>query len=109
MTTLEELTKALNNDWEGYEELRKLALDVPKYGNDNDYVDSLAIEVSDFYYTETRKYKDIFGSKFNSAFMGISNYVPTGKIVGATPCGRKATKPLTEEFLHLLVLIQQVH
>ncbi len=59
MTTLEELTKALNNDWEGYEELRKLALDVPKYGNDNDYVDSLAIEVSDFYYTETRKYKDI--------------------------------------------------
>ncbi|HCU2737974.1 TPA: formate C-acetyltransferase/glycerol dehydratase family glycyl radical enzyme [Clostridioides difficile] len=96
VTTLEELTKALNNDWEGYEELRKLALDVPKYGNDNDYVDSLAIEVSDFYYTETRKYKDIFGSKFNSAFMGISNYVPTGKIVGATPCGRKATKPLTE-------------
>ena len=28
--------------------------------------------------------------------MGISNYVPTGKIVVALPCGRKAKEPLTE-------------
>lgn len=28
--------------------------------------------------------------------MGISNYVPTGKVIGALPCGRKARAPLTE-------------
>ncbi len=29
--------------------------------------------------------------------MGISNYIPTGKVVGALPCGRKAkAPPLTE-------------
>jgi len=28
--------------------------------------------------------------------MGISNYLPTGKVVGATPCGRKAKEPLSE-------------
>lgn len=28
--------------------------------------------------------------------MGISNYIPAGRIVGATPCGRKARQPLTE-------------
>lgn len=94
--TMEELNSALDADWEGYEELRKLALEVPKYGNDNEYVDSLAVEISNFYYREVRKYRDIFGSRFNSAFMGISNYVPTGKIVGALPCGRKAKAPLTE-------------
>jgi choline trimethylamine-lyase len=94
--SLSDLDNALENNWEGYEDLRKLAIDVPKYGNDDDYVDIIAVEISNFYYNEIRKYKDIFGSKFNSAFMGISNYVPTGKIIGATPCGRKATQPLTE-------------
>lgn len=96
ITTLEELNKAMNADWNGYEELRKKALSVPKYGNDNEYVDSIAVEISDFYYREVTKYKDIFGSKFNSAFMGISNYIPTGRVIGATPCGRKAGTPLSE-------------
>ncbi|WP_432403281.1 glycyl radical protein [Wukongibacter sp. M2B1] len=94
--TLEELNKALDSNWEGYEELRKLALNCPKYGNDIDYVDSFAVEATDFYNRETKKYKDFFGSPFNSAFMGISNYVPTGSVIGATPDGRLAKSPLTE-------------
>ena len=28
--------------------------------------------------------------------MGISNYVPMGKVIGALPCGRKSKVPLTE-------------
>ena len=28
--------------------------------------------------------------------MGISNYLPTGKVIAATPCGRKAKEPLSE-------------
>jgi formate C-acetyltransferase len=94
--TLGELSKALDADWEGYEELRKKALAAPKYGNDDDRADGLAREISDEYYRMTRKHRDIFGSPFNSAFMGISNYVPTGKVVGALPCGRKARAPLSE-------------
>lgn len=96
VTTFEELDKALSKDWQGYELLRKRVLSVPKYGNDDNYVDSIAVEVSNYYYKETRKYRDIFGSHFNSAFMGISNYIPAGKIVGATPCGRRSKMPLTE-------------
>jgi len=96
VTSLGELNRALDKNWEGYEELRTQAMGVPKYGNDDDYVDSLAREISDFYFKETRKHKDIFGSPFNTAFMGISNYVPTGKIVGALPCGRRAKEPLSE-------------
>lgn len=94
--SLEELNQALNQDWEGYESLRKKAQNVPKYGNDNDYVDKIAVRVSNHYYRTTRKHRDIFGSTFNSAFMGISNYIPTGRVIGATPCGRKSGQPLTE-------------
>ena len=93
---MEILIDALNANWEGYDELRNLALEVPKYGNDIDYVDDIAIEMANFYYKEGHGYKDIDGNPFNTAFMGISNYLPTGKVVGATPCGRKAKEPLSE-------------
>ncbi len=96
VATLAELDAAMNADWEGFEDLRTRALEVAKYGNDDDTVDSIARDLANFYYRQTRSYKDIFGSPFNSAFMGISNYIPTGRIVGATPCGRKAKKPITE-------------
>lgn len=94
--TLEDICKALEADWEGYEELRQAALACPKYGNDDDYVDLIAAEISDFFYREVRSYKDYFGAPFNSAFMGISNYIPAGSVIGATPDGRKAKTPLTE-------------
>lgn len=96
VTTLAELNDAMNSNWEGYEVLQKLAKSVPKYGNDDDYVDDIARKVANFYYEHTRANTDIYGSHFNSAFMGISNYIPTGRVVGATPDGRKAGQPITE-------------
>ncbi len=90
------LIDAIDANWEDCEELRQMALNVPKYGNDIDYVDDIAVKMSNHYYKEVHKYKDVNGSNFNTAFMGISNYLPTGKVVGATPCGRKAKEPLSE-------------
>ena len=90
------LSKALDANWQGYESLRNKALNCPKFGNDLEEVDNLALEISNFFLQEIRQYIDIYGSRFNSAFMGISNYIPAGKAVGATPCGRKSQDPLTE-------------
>ncbi|NMC30862.1 MAG: glycyl radical protein [Veillonellaceae bacterium] len=95
-STLAEICAALDADWVGYEELRQAALACPKYGNDIDTVDSIAVEISEFYHREIHAYKDYFGSPFNSAFMGISNYIPAGSVIGATPDGRKSGTPLTE-------------
>ena len=94
--TLADICMALDVDWVGYEELRQAALACPKYGNDIDYVDSIAVEITEFYHQQIRSYKDYFGSPFNSAFMGISNYIPAGSVIGATPDGRKSKTPLTE-------------
>lgn len=94
--TLADFAAALKADWAGFEEMRQAALSCPKYGNDDDYVDTLAAELSDFYHTAIQQYTDLFGAPFNSAFMGISNYIPAGSVVGATPEGRKAGTPLTE-------------
>lgn len=96
VTDMATMIKALDANWEGYEDLRQLAISVPKYGNDIDYVDDIAIKMANYYYKECHKYKDINGSSFITAFMGISNYLPAGKVLGATPCGRKAKEPISE-------------
>jgi formate C-acetyltransferase len=43
-----------------------------------------------------RRYKDTLGNPFHSAIMGLTYNIPTGSVVGALPCGRKATHPLAE-------------
>lgn len=90
------LTKALKANWEGYEDLRAKAQDCPKYGNDDDYADDIAIEIANHFYREIHQYKDVFGSPFLTAFMGISNYIPMGRVLGATPDGRKHGEPSSE-------------
>lgn len=94
--TMETMVKALQANWEGYEELQALAKECPKYGNDEDYVDVIAITVANHFYDEIHQYKDIFGSPFLTAFMGISNYIPMGRVLGATPDGRKNGEPSSE-------------
>lgn len=94
--TIGELEKAVNANWEGYDTLRSMARKVPKYGNDDNFVDEIAIRLANHYYREIHQYKDIFGSPFNTAFMGISNYIPMGRVLGATPCGRKAGESSSE-------------
>ena len=94
--TMETLVNALRANWEGYEDLRQQAKDCPKYGNDQDDVDDLAVEIANHFYREIHQYKDIFGSPFLTAFMGISNYIPMGRVLGATPDGRKHGEPSSE-------------
>ena len=94
--SMAELIAALRANWEGYDKLRELAQACPKYGNDDDYVDSIAQEVANHYYHEVHQYRDIFGNPFTTAFMGISNYIPMGRVLGATPDGRKNGAPSSE-------------
>lgn len=94
--TMDEILDAMDKNWEGYEALRKQAQNAPKYGNDDDYVDDIAQRISNHFYDETHKYVDIYGNPFTSAFMGISNFIPTGRVIGATACGRKAGEPISE-------------
>lgn len=94
--SLEEMLDACDKNWQGYEELRQMAESCPKYGNDDDYVDDIARRIENHFYKETVSFRDYYGHPFTSAFMGISNFIPTGRVLGATPSGRKAKDPISE-------------
>ena len=102
--TWEQLMGALASDWAGPEGLRirKMALQVPKFGNDEDYVDELVKDVFDSYLELLPSYRTVrsgLGPELSCYTMSTSNitsYVPNGMDVGATPDGRRAGTPLNE-------------
>jgi len=84
------------------EEIRKMCLSAPKFGNDDDYVDSIACEVAEFVISEVTKYKTIGNgrgpivSTLHNGTSTVSSNVYYGKFIGATPDGRKAGEPTSD-------------
>lgn len=94
--TFDELRAALADNFIGHEELHKIITShVAKYGNDNDEVDSLFVDISSFIVEECKKHTAPFsnGKIIPSVFCFI-RHETMGRETGATPDGRVAGFPL---------------
>ena len=102
--TGKELKEALDSNFEGIrgQEIRRLLLKAPKYGEDEDYPDLITKEAYDCFLNMLPKYKTYrYGRGPRGCIHGgctttLSSNVPFGKDVGATPDGRKAREPLAD-------------
>lgn len=94
--TMAQLTEALRANWEGYDELRRLCLAAPKYGNDDDYVDSIATDLYGFYAETVPMVRTVYGEKFIPVAISITSQWAGGTITGATPDGRYAGEVLAD-------------
>lgn len=98
------LWEALCSDFasEEGEAIRQKLLQVPKYGNDIDEVDELAVRGYDTYLDEIRKYKNTrfgrgpIGGHFFAGTSSVASNVPQGAGTCATPDGRHMGEPLAE-------------
>jgi pyruvate-formate lyase len=95
--TLAELQAALAANWEGHEELRLTAQHrVPKWGNNDDRVDGLAVEITGFLGKRINHEPNARGGVFQAALYAIIDTAKAyGKQTGALPDGRLAGEPLT--------------
>ena len=94
--TLKQLRNACNSDWtgEGEEVMRQYFLNLPKFGNDIDDVDDMAIQVSEQIRETMEAKRCIKGGHFRPSLFQFQGHTVAGPYLGATPDGRKKAEPL---------------
>ena len=98
--SLEAMADILRKNWEGEEQLHQYVLNrVPKYGNDDDYVDEIGTDLLTWYcdyFDEWNKKVDWI--TFVPGVGTFENYPRLGYVCGASADGRLAQAPLAPNY-----------
>ena len=93
--SLMDVVDGMRINFEGKETLRQMLLnEAPKYGNDDNYVDSMVAELSRHFCEELEKYTNPRGGGYHAHFLSFKAAVSGGAATGASADGRKAGEPV---------------
>ncbi|MBR3376463.1 MAG: glycyl radical protein [Mogibacterium sp.] len=95
--TMDELLKAMDDDFEGHEEILNMVTNkTPKYGNDDDYADDIMKEVFRLYRDDITGRPTMSGGQYHVDMLPTTCHIYFGEVIGATANGRHAHKPVSE-------------
>lgn len=95
--TMEQLLKALEDNFSGYEGVRQLLMNkTPHFGNDHDYADEIMVDIFNAYYSEVNERPNTKGGVYRINMLSTTCHVYFGSVIGATADGRRAWEPLSE-------------
>jgi len=94
--TLEEIAGACADDFAGHDFLRARALQVAKFGNDDERVDRWAERVTAMFDRLVSAHTNTRGGAWMPGFYSMTCHQGFGQKTGALPSGRRAGKPLAD-------------
>jgi len=89
--SMDELIRAIEANYEGYEPLRQQLINkAPKYGNNDPYADELARRVSRFWSSRVVQYTTPeTGRRYRAGYLSWNYWISYAPLTAATPDGRK--------------------
>lgn len=96
LLTMQEVLDALACDFAGREDVRAILANAPKYGNDDPYADAIGLEIDRLAQEFSARYAAKLGIRCDFRMVPFTSHVPFGRVVSATPNGRKAWTPLSD-------------
>jgi len=99
LVTLPELIKIMDHNWQGRENIRQVCLNAPKFGNDDDYADSIAREVHRQAEAAMETIKDRYGLSNRGDGSAVSATYGLAIDTPATPDGRMDGEPFADSTL----------
>ena len=96
--TVDRILEAMDHNFEGYEYERALLKAAPKYGNDDDYADSVFSELSVWLQERIEKERNPFGTALWAGRSGAMAHVTFGRRTGPLPSGRGRGEPIADGF-----------
>ncbi|MEW6616030.1 MAG: pyruvate formate lyase family protein [Thermodesulfobacteriota bacterium] len=97
--SMDELIKAMDNNWQGFEDIQQMMIQAPKYGNDCDYADEIAVEVHHRTSEVIAEFTDRFGNRCKGDGSGVSATYGLAHDTPATPDGRRDGDPFSDSTL----------
>jgi formate C-acetyltransferase len=95
--TMDELLAALNADFQGYERLQSLCQNSPKYGNDDDRADALAVQAIESFGRQMRDYPSPSSHAIHYGMIGsVQSHTRMGEKTAASANGRFAGETLSD-------------
>ena len=95
--TMGQLLALLDANFLGHERERQMLLNkTPRYGNDDDYADSVMVNLFNAYFDAIDGRPNTKNGKYCINLLPTTCHVYFGSVIGATPDGRKAWTPLSE-------------
>ena len=94
--TMEQVLTAMENNFEGYDDVRELLKSAPCYGNNDPYADQIGRELDRISVEYGGKYSKDLGMNNDVRYVPFTSHVPFGKVVSATPNGRTAWFSLSD-------------
>lgn len=89
---------ALAANFKGYEKLHADCIAAPKMGNNDDYVDEIAVELTDCFADALKGEKNERGGIFRAGTGSAMYYIWLSEHLGATPDGRYAGEPFSANY-----------
>lgn len=93
--TLRDIHTAIESNWVGYEKIHRDCLAAPKFGNDDDFVDSIANDIVNYTEKRINQHPSLYARQIHGTLSQSFN-TPLGEMIGATPNGRLAGAPLSD-------------